>query len=163
MLSRPLHFYTRTCHARQSSGRGIRHDSDGCKPTLQGTQFQNTDVKHIFNVGKYIDNVVEHIFTDGKYKLHQMPRQVSYRHDRIHVRLHATTSIPSRKGTAQAFAPSLSHAGLVMTFHTSAVAPGLPHIYPSGTSGCPPQPGCEQAHPLALHSPFAIFAPKYNE
>ena len=132
-------------------------------PPCKAHNFKNTDVKHIFNVGKYIDNVVEHIFTDGKYKLPQMPRQVSYRHDRIHVRLHATTSIQSRKGTAQAFAPSLSHAGLVMTFHTSAVAPGLPHIYPSGTSGCPPQPGCEQAPPLALHSPFAIFAPKYNE
>ena len=104
-------------------------------PHCKAHNFKNTDVKHIFNVGKYIDNVVEHIFTDGKYKLHQMPRQVSYRHDRIHVRLHATTSIPSRKGTAQAFAPSLSHAGLVMTFHTSAVAPGLPHIYPSDTGG----------------------------
>ena len=104
-------------------------------PPCKAHNFKNTDVKHIFNVGKYIDTVVEHIFTDGKYKLHQMPRQVSYRHDRIHVRLHATTSIPSRKGTAQAFAPSLSHAGLVMTFHTSAVAPGLPHIYPSGTGG----------------------------
>ena len=65
-------------------------------PHCKAHNFKNTDVKHIFNVGKYIDNVVEHIFTDGKYKLHQMPRQVAYRHDRIHVRLHATTSIPSR-------------------------------------------------------------------